>query len=422
MTAHRRPSILLLAGEASGDYHAAAMVRDIKSRDPRVRVTGIGGDALADAGMELLHHYRDINTIGLSEGLGKLRNIKHAYAAMKRELRAGKHDLFVPVDFPDVNLMLCKVAQRNGVPVCYFISPQVWAWRKGRIKKIARRVDRMMTIFPFEEELYRGAGVRADFVGHTMVRDIPADADKAALRRELGLDADACVVALAPGSRPAEVSRLLPVMCEASITYRARYPETRFVLPLAGPHLEKLVRSIIEKYNLPVSIHLRAAAACMGASDFGIVTSGTATLQAALAQMPHAVVYRLGAASWFLARRILKPLLMDEDIHVAIANVLALKAGDDQGPLKIMKDAGAEVRCLECGRRLFVPELLQGNASVEEIAGWLLKFRTDDRLVQAMIKGFRALREMLTPPRGDVSPARVVLECLSQRPALEPQS
>ena len=422
MTAQqRRPSILLLAGEASGDYHAAAMVRDIKSRDPHVRVSGIGGDSLADAGMKLLHHYRDINTIGLSEGLGKLRNIRNAYATMKRELETGKHDLFVPVDFPDVNLMLCKVAQRNAVPVCYFISPQVWAWRKGRIKKIARRVDRMMTIFPFEEELYRRAGVRADFVGHTMARDIPLEADKAGLRRELGLAPDSCVIALAPGSRPAEVSRLLPVMCEASALYRAQYPETQFILPLAGPHLEKLVRSILEKYHLPVSIHLQAAATCMGASDFGIVTSGTATLQAALAKMPHAVVYKLGAMSWFLARRILKPLLMDEDIHVAIANVLALKAGDDQGPLKIMRDEGVEVRCLECGRRLFVPELLQRNASVQEVASWLFKFRTDDRLVQAMKKGFQAIRDMLTPPRDDVSPARVVLECLSLRTASGPR-
>jgi len=395
------------------------MVRDIKARCPYIRVAGIGGDALADAGMELLHHYREINTIGLSEGIGKLCNIKNAYVTMKRELATGRHDLFVPVDFPDVNLMLCKVAKRNRVPVCYFISPQVWAWRKGRIKKIARRVDRMMTIFPFESDLYRSAGVRADFVGHTMARDIPSEVNKSARRTELGLDPHRPVIALVPGSRPAEVSRILPVMCEASAIYHVRYPDTQFVLPLAGPHLEKLAAGILDQHHLPVSIHSRAAAQCMGASDAGIVTSGTATLQAALTQMPHVVVYKLGAMSWFLARRILKPLVMDQDIHVAIANVLALKAGDDQGPLKVMREAGVEVRCLECGRRLFVPELLQSRASVEEVANWLFKLKTDVQLLRAMEKGFRALREMLAPPHDDVSAARIVLECLSANSALE---
>lgn len=414
MTDSRHPSILILAGEASGDYHAAAMVREIKSQKPFIRVLGIGGDALAEAGMELLHHYKDINTIGLSEGIGKLRNIKDAYLTMKRELKAGRHDLFIPVDFPDVNLMLCNVAKKNHVPVFYFISPQVWAWRKGRIKKIARRVDRMMTIFPFEEELYRSEGVRADFVGHTMARDIPPQINQSLVRSELGLAQDKQVISLVPGSRPAEVKRLLPIMCEASAKYLRDYPDTQFVLPLAGPHLENLVRSILAQYDLSVQVRSQAAAKCMAASDAGIVTSGTATLQAALANMPHAVVYKLGPMSWFLARRILKPLLMDQDIHVAIANVLALKAGDEKGPLSIMKEAGVEIKCLECGRRLFVPELLQGHASVDEVAKWLLRFRTDTKLVNVMKQGFRLLREMLTPPNNDISAARVVLECLSQ--------
>jgi len=173
LTAMPKRSILLLAGEASGDYHAAALVRDLKDANPEIRVSGIGGDRLAAAGMELLHHYRDINTIGLSEGFSKIRNIVKAYQTMKRELRSGLHDLFIPVDFPDVNLRLCKLARDAGLPVYYYISPQVWAWRKGRIRKIAARVDRMMTIFPFEEKLYKDAGVKADFVGHTMAKDVP---------------------------------------------------------------------------------------------------------------------------------------------------------------------------------------------------------------------------------------------------------
>ncbi|MDQ1239581.1 MAG: lipid-A-disaccharide synthase, partial [Thermodesulfobacteriota bacterium] len=193
-----RSSILLLAGEASGDYHAAEMVRHLKTLDPSIEICGIGGDALASAGMELLSHYRDVNTIGLSEGLGKVRNIAAAYMRMKSELRSRRHQLFIPVDFPDVNLRLCRIANKYGIPVCYFISPQIWAWRKGRIKKILQRVDRMMTIFPFEEELYKSAGLKADFVGHTMVRDIPAVVDQLELRRQLALVPHRPVITLVP--------------------------------------------------------------------------------------------------------------------------------------------------------------------------------------------------------------------------------
>ena len=180
-----KKSILLFAGEASGDYHAAALVREIKKERPDIRVSGIGGDLLAQAGMELLHHYREVNTIGFGEGFGKLRQIWAAYKTMRNELLSGKHDLFIPVDFPDVNLRLCRFANKAKAPVYYFISPQVWAWRKGRIRKIAARVDRMMTIFPFEEKLYRSAGVRADFVGHTMMRDMPEIQDRETLPRSI---------------------------------------------------------------------------------------------------------------------------------------------------------------------------------------------------------------------------------------------
>lgn len=409
----KRYSILMLAGEASGDHHAAAMLRDLKEYLPDVRVTGIGGDKLAAAGMELLHHYRDVNTIGLSEGLGKARSIFNAYQTMKRELRNGRHDLFIPVDFPDVNLRLCRLARDAGVKVCYYISPQVWAWRKGRIRKIAARVDRMMTIFPFEAELYRSAGVAADFVGHTMVRDIPPDLDKVSLRRDLGIDPESHVVALVPGSRPAEIRRMLPVMCEAAKIYLANYPDTRVLLPLAGPHLSDLVADITQAHGVPITVSSVEASAIMAASDSGLVTSGTATLQAALAGMPHAVVYKLDRFTWLIAIRLLKPLVMDKDLHVAIANVLAINR-DKQGPgpLKTMLDAGVHIPCQECGRPLFVPELLQDNATPATLADWLLRFRADETLTTSMRKGFMELRDMLSPPSDGSTPAGIVVKCL----------
>jgi len=406
-------SILLLAGEASGDYHAAALVHDLKELRPDIRIVGIGGDRLAEAGMELLHHYREINTIGLGEGISKIRNILAAYSTMKSELTRGGHHLFIPVDFPDVNLRLCRIARNVGVRVCYYISPQIWAWRKGRIRKIAARVDRMMTIFPFEETLYRKAGVKADFVGHTMVRDILPSSDKGTVKAELDLGPSRHSVALVPGSRPAEILRLLPVMCEGARIYQKSFPGTQFVLPLAGNHLGSLVHTILARYDLKVSVVPSQAARVMAACDSGLVTSGTATLQAALAGMPHVVVYKLDRLTWFFAMKVLKPLVVERDIHVAMANVLSIHMEKEGGgPIKEMLDAGYEVSCAECGRPLFVPELLQDHATPETLAQWLVRFETDERLREAMARGFAQVRTMLTPRREESTPARVVLECL----------
>jgi lipid-A-disaccharide synthase len=406
-------SILLLAGEASGDHHAAAMVRELKVLYPDIKVSGIGGDKLGAAGMELFSHYSEINTIGLSEGLGKVRNIISAYRKMKTELQSGRHAVFVPVDFPDVNLRLCKIARRARVPVCYYISPQVWAWRRGRIRKIAARVDRMMTIFPFEEQLYRDAGVRADFVGHTMVRDIPETSDRDLMRRELGMDAGKYAVALVPGSRPAEIHRMLPIMCEAALIHVKTFPETQFVLPLAGEHLRPLVNEIVSQHEAPVTVQAAEAPRIMAACDSGLVTSGTATLQAALAGMPHAVVYKLDQFTWLLATKVLKPLVMDKDIHVAIANVLAINLEKQgKGPLGEAEGADFRINCQECGRRLFVPELLQDNVTPENLAAWLMRFRSESTLRDYMTKGFKEIRNTLTLPEERPSAARIVLDCI----------
>lgn len=406
-------SILLLVGEASGDYHAAALVKDLKRLRPNIRVSGIGGDKLAAAGMELLHHYREINTIGLSEGLSNVRNIIAAYTTMKRELRSGKHSLFIPVDFPDVNIRLSGLSKNAGVPVCYFISPQIWAWRKGRIRKIAARVDRMMTIFPFEETLYRDAGVRADFVGHTMVRDIPEHVNKSELRESLGMDSHRYAVALLPGSRPAEIRRMLPVMCAAAARYAEGFPDTQFALPLAGSHLSELVHEILAVFKLPVSVYSGEAASILSASDSALVTSGTATLQAALAGIPHAVAYKLDRISWIIAIRLIKPLLMGKDVHVAIANVLSISGENLEGSaIASMLDAGFHIPCLECGRPLFVPELLQDHVTAENLADWLIRFKNEPALRDAMTRGFTWLRKQLSPPEENRTAAGIVLDCI----------
>ncbi len=408
------PSVLMLAGEASGDHHAASLVAAVKVQRPDIRFYGIGGDMLADAGMELLHHYRDVNTIGLSEGFGKLRLILASYNTMKRELLSGRHDLFIPVDFPDVNIRLCSFAKRAGTPVYYYISPQVWAWRKGRIEKIATRVDRMMTIFPFEAQIYRNAGLQADFVGHGMASEVPAAADKRSIRDELGVTAPfAC--ALVPGSRQAEVARMAPLMLEAARIHTGRFPDTQFLLPLAGEHLAGLVQTALQSARVEVIVTRGGAASVMAACDYGLVTSGTATLQAALCGMPHAVAYILDGFTWFLAMHILKPLVMDKDIHVAMSNVLAIQSERETGsPLALLAAEGIRIPCGECGRPLLTPELLQDSANAGAMAEWLERFRTDANLIRVTKQGFDWIRNSLIQTQTKTA-AEITLEFFEKR-------
>ncbi len=391
------PKILVMAGEASGDYHLAALIGELRRVLPDMEVYGIGGDRLSSEGVHLFHHYKEINTIGLSGGGAKLRKVIDAYKTMRKELTSGIYDLFLPVDFPDVNIRLCKFAKKSGTKVCYYISPQVWAWRKGRIFKIKDRVDTMMTIFPFEEQLYWEFGVNAHFVGHTLVRDSEKIPDRVQVRRELGLDPNCWLVTLAPGSRSSEIERTLPLMLRAAKKHSTDYPDTKYVLPVAGPHLMTLIGKFLSESELEILIFREETSKLMAASDYGLICSGTATLQAALAGLPHAVVYMMDNFSWFLATRILKPLLMDPDLHVAMANVLSIKMEQSgiAGPISNISKAGYSIKCDECGRQLFVPELLQNHAGHDELCHWLNRFRKEPGLCQAMKHGFQQIRDYL---------------------------
>lgn len=410
------PSILVMAGEASGDHHLAVLISQLKAVAPNLEVFGIGGDRLASVGVHLFHHYKDINTIGLSGGISKLVKVIGAYRTMKNELMSGKYDLFIPVDFPDVNIRLCKFARKSRTRVCYYISPQIWAWRKRRIFKIRDRVDTMMTIFPFEETLYREVGVDAHFVGHTMVRDLANVKDRQNIREELGLKPDSWIVTLAPGSRSSEIERTLPVMLRAAARHVGQYPETTFVLPVAGPHLTEMINSIISDQQVEVMTLHEEASKLMAASDSGLICSGTATLQAALVGLPHAVVYIMDGFSWFLAKAILKPLLMDPDVHVAIANVLSIKMehAGIKGPISAIIDAGYSIKCDECGRPLFVPEILQEHATDENLSNWLATFRTETRLCDTMRTGFKQIQEYLEQTDESRNAVNIVLKNLPQ--------
>lgn len=227
------PRIMLSAGEASGDRLGAGLARVLRRRRPEIELFGMGGDDMAKAGVEIVQDSTEVAVMGFLEVLSHLPALRAAKRRLLESMDAKRPDLFVPIDFPDFNFILSSNARRRDVPVVYFVSPQIWAWRRGRVKKIRRMVRRILVLFPFEVPFYADAGVPVSFVGHPVVEHSASSRSPEELRREIGFDRDATVVALAPGSRMAEIDYLLPVLLEAGALLRRERPELRFLIPQA---------------------------------------------------------------------------------------------------------------------------------------------------------------------------------------------
>src|SRR6266850_1391813 len=289
VTAGRSTAIMLVAGEASGDLHGAGLCRALRGLDPRCRLFGMGGTRMATAGMDLLVDVTANAVVGGSEAIGQVPRLYRAYRGLRAVLSgADRPAVLVLIDFPEFNLRLARAARRACVPVVYFIPPQVWAWRAGRVKTIRRFVSLVLAVFPFEAPLYRRAGVPVEFVGHPLLDQLQGAPTREAARRRLGLDERTAVVGLLPGSRHQEVVRVLPAMRGAAAEVLRAAPGTRFVLGLAPTIPRDLVAQHLAG-GPPVEIVEGQTHAAIRAADLALITSGTVTLEAALLGTPMVV-------------------------------------------------------------------------------------------------------------------------------------
>ncbi len=373
--------VLVLAGEASGEMHAAALVNGIKQVAPQVSFVGIGGDAMAKAGVELLGRCDEISVVGGVEGLGNLPAVLRTYRQVKGLLSTGDVDLFVPVDYPGMNLRLACQASRHGVPVCYYISPQVWAWRRGRVKTIARCVDRMLVILPFEEPLYRQAGVDAHYVGHPLLNRVRPRVQRRAFRNSLGIPEDAVLFTLMPGSRSKEVAYNLPVMLGAAGLVSSEIPGAVFALALAPTLSLAEVGPMLSGPGIPpVKVVRDDTYSLVNASDAAMVASGTATLEVALLGVPMVVVYRVHTSTYEVARRLVRVRWLS-----LVNNVLQEEA---------------------------VPELIQDKATPKALARRVIQVLGEREKSKGLA---HRLRQVLSPPEGGKRAADLVLEMLQGR-------
>jgi lipid-A-disaccharide synthase len=296
---------MLVAGEASGDLHGAPLCRALAGVAPDHALIGLGGARMAREGMEVVADVTASAAVGGSEALGRVPRLWRAFRQLRAILTGPEPPrALVLVDFPEFNLRLARVARKAGVPVIYFVPPQIWAWRGRRIRSIRRRISLVLAVFPFESPLYRRAGVPVEFVGHPLLDALVAAPARSAARRALGLDERVPVIGLLPGSRREEVARMLPVMRAAAARIAAEHPQARFLLGLA-PTVERSAVAA-PPGAVPVEILADQAHAVMRAADVLLVTSGTATLEAALLGTPMVVCYQLSAVSAAMARLLVR--------------------------------------------------------------------------------------------------------------------
>lgn len=371
-------ALMLVAGEASGDLHGATLAGELRRLAPSISLVGMGGPRMAEAGVGLLSDLTRLAVVGSSEAVGRLPALFRAYRLLVSHLREQPPRAVILIDFPEFNLRIARVARGLGIPVVYFIPPQVWAWRRGRVRVMARLATRVLAIFPFEVPLYERAGARVEFVGHPVLDSLGSPPARLEARRLLGTSPEGTLVGLLPGSRREEVARLLPEMLRAAGLIQASRPETRFLLAPAPAVESDLVNRLVAAARVEVGVATGRTQEVMAAADLLLVASGTATLEAALVGTPMVVCYRVSRVSGLLGR------LLVRIPWISLVNIVAARA--------------------------VVPELLQGDATGERMAEAALHLLGSPVACQAQRVAFGEIRRRLGSPGVGERAARSALE------------
>jgi lipid-A-disaccharide synthase len=370
------PTVMLSCGEASGDLYAGALAVELQRLAPGIRIIGIGGEKMHAAGAELIADYRGLAVTGLVEALRVVPRSFSLLRKLRERMARDRPDVLVVVDFPDFNFRLAATARTLGIPVVYYVSPQVWAWRVGRIKTVKQVASKVLVIFPFEKKLYDDAGVPVEFVGHPLPDLIHVTEPRERLLAGVGLDPAAPTVALLPGSRPNEVRSILPNLAAAATLIRERVPAAQFIVARA-PKLTDQMFAPFSRFTGPSAIVSGRADDVLNASDVVVTASGTATVQAALHGKPMVIVYRLAPLTYKVGRPFVK---VDT---FGMVNLLA-------------------------GRRV-VPELIQDDFTPARVADETVTLLTDPARAAEMRRALGEVRGALGEPGATTRAAEAVL-------------
>lgn len=376
MTAAANPRIVIVAGEPSGDLLGAGLITALKQKYPQATFEGIAGPKMQAAGCKSLFPLEALSVMGLLDVIKHLPQILNIRRKLLQFLRTNPPDMYIGIDAPDFNLPVELRAHRLGIKVAHYVSPSVWAWRQSRIHNIAKSVDVMLTLFPFEADFYHQHNVKAEFVGHPLADSIPLITDKEAARKQLGLPLDAPIIAILPGSRSGEIARLGEIFLQAAKQCLAVIPHLHFVTPMANAACEKQFRQQLAQIasDLPITIVKEQASTAMTAADTILLASGTATLEAMLNKKNMVVAYKLSPLAFAIAKRLIKVKF------IALPNLLA-----DQ-PL--------------------VPELIQDDVTPDNLTKQLLQQLSSTHAEQLLI--FDRLHRILKQNANEKAAAAVM--------------
>lgn len=357
-------TIGMVAGEISGDNLAAPLIREIRQRRPEAVFSGIGGPGMLAEGFNSLFDIERLSVNGFIDPIKRLPELIRILVTLRRHFLADPPAVFVGVDFNFFNLLLEQMLNKAGIPTVHYVSPTVWAWRQGRIKKIAKAVDLMLTLYPFEIDVYRQNNIRASFVGHPLADTIPLEADVNAARSQLGYQNSDKIIAILPGSRGSEVKLSGPEFLQAADLCFQKVPELKFLIPAANPARQQQIETLVyqQASHLPIRILLGNAQAAMACADVVLVNSGTATLEALLLKRPMVMSYRLGKLTYAIVSR------MTRNRFFALPNILAEKE--------------------------LVPEFIQDQATPERLSEALLE-RLQDTGRAELLAAYREIHLQL---------------------------
>jgi len=362
--------VVIVAGEESGDQHAAAFVRELKKNHPDAYISGIGGQHMENAGVHLVDNLARFGVTGISEVIRNIRVLRQVFLNIKAHLKESKPDLLILVDCPGFNLRLAKFAKRTlGIRILYYISPQIWAWKAGRIKLIKECVDQMAVIFPFEKKLYEKAGVPVSFVGHPLVEKVIPCPDVKIMRQQLGLPQNKRLIALLPGSRGHEIERHMPVMRDTAKQLSYQYQDLHFVIPVAATLKPALIESYFSGTDIPYTLIEGKAIETVSCSDCAVVASGTASLECALLEKPMCIIYKASMLTYLAASKFIRVK------YLGLCNLLQ--------------------------NEMVVPELLQYDCNPIELTRMVIDLLDSPEVSNRMQRRLKGIRTSLSAQQAD---------------------
>jgi len=372
----------MVAGEASGDLHGSHLVKEMLSLDPTLQFYGVGGKKMKNEGVELIADSKEMAVVGITEVLLKLKRIYQIYRKLKNSLTSNSPSLVILIDYPDFNLRFAREAKKKNIPIVYYISPQVWAWRKGRIKKIGRLIKKMIVIFPFEKKIYEEAQIDVDFVGHPLLDAIRSQFSREEAFQQFSLSSGVTTIGLLPGSRMNEVKRHLPPMIEAIPLISKQINPVQFIIPVApGLDLGE-VQNLVGSKRENIRVVENNIYDVMRISDVVIVASGTATMEAAIMGAPMIVVYRVSPLTYLLGKMLIKVK------NIGMVNIIAGKT--------------------------VVPELIQKDVTPEKITSAVVQILENPSKQEEIKKELNSLKEKIGKSGASFRAAQIIISLLQR--------